>query len=651
MNPSSSEQFDRHGAWRSETARKLREMSTWLVAHELADSALSGRLEHIADGLGSDRVVVAFVAEFSRGKSELINAIFFAQHGRRIVPASAGRTTMCPTELAYDAGEPCSVRLLPIETRLDSRALADWRATPDAWRRFPLDLADPAQMAQTLETVSQVRRVSPGMARDLGFWNDDTPDDNPMTGSDGMVEVPMWRHALVNIDHPLLRQGLVVLDTPGLNAVGAEPELTVNLLSEAHATVFLLAADAGVTRSDLGLWREHLAPAAGQSEVRSRVVVLNKIDVLWDGMLTPQQIQAQTDRQRTTSAALLGVPVGRVIPVSAQKGLLARINNDAAMLQASGLPILEDVLIHGIVDRRHAILRGAVAAAVVRMRSDAARTLTMRRREIDDQMLELRSLRGKNANVIAGMRTRVEQEQQEFDASDKRVQALRMVHRRMRQEAVALLRGKTPAPEFVALLAGLGSGVMKLNARRGYQQAFAQVAERVSQAQRMALEMHAMLEASFRQLNAEHGFSLQVPPPPALGPHERELAAIGETHLHYVGVGNALRLAQPDFAGRLVRALASRVQVVLDDAATELEGWSRAAAAPVDSQLKERRQGFVRRIEAIDRIQQAASGLGERMAELEQQVEDLATLEASVAAWAQHFETPAARNAPATSAA
>ena len=129
------------------------------------------------------------------------------------------------------------------------------------------------------------------------------------------------------------------------------------------------------------------------------------------------------------------------------------------------------------------------------------------------------------------------------------------------------------------------------------------------------------------------------------------MAGIGETHLHYVGVGNALRLAQPDFAGRLVRALASRVQVVLDDAATELEGWSRAAAAPVDSQLKERRQGFVRRIEAIDRIQNAASGLGERMAELEQQVEDLAMLEASVAGWAQHFEAPAARNATATSAA
>ena len=43
----------------------------------------------------------------------------------------------------------------------------------------------------------------------------------------GRVEVPAWRHALINYPHPLLKQGLVVLDTPGLNAIGAEPELTL----------------------------------------------------------------------------------------------------------------------------------------------------------------------------------------------------------------------------------------------------------------------------------------------------------------------------------------------------------------------------------------------------------------------------------------
>jgi len=62
----------------------------------------------------------------------------------------------------------------------------------------------------------------------------------------GRVEVPQWRHALINYPHPLLKQGLVVLDTPGLNAIGAEPELTLSLLPSAHATVFILGADTAV---------------------------------------------------------------------------------------------------------------------------------------------------------------------------------------------------------------------------------------------------------------------------------------------------------------------------------------------------------------------------------------------------------------------
>ena len=46
-------------------------------------------------------------------------------------------------------------------------------------------------------------------------------------------------------------------------------------------------------------------------------------------------------------------------------------------------------------------------------------------------MLELRSLRGKNASVIDAMRGRIEVEQQEFEASTTKIQAVRAVHMKM----------------------------------------------------------------------------------------------------------------------------------------------------------------------------------------------------------------------------
>ncbi len=74
------------------------------------------------------------MAEFSRGKTELINAIFFSDFGRRLLPSTAGRTTMCPTELFYDqqAGQSY-VRLLPIETRLQDTSIRDLKRKPALW--------------------------------------------------------------------------------------------------------------------------------------------------------------------------------------------------------------------------------------------------------------------------------------------------------------------------------------------------------------------------------------------------------------------------------------------------------------------------------------------------------------------------------------
>ena len=89
----------------------------------------------------ADKLVVAFVAEFSRGKSELINAIFFADFGQRLLPSSAGRTTMCPTELLYDAGRPPSIRLLPIETRQKEATVSEYKNYADEWVTIPLDLS------------------------------------------------------------------------------------------------------------------------------------------------------------------------------------------------------------------------------------------------------------------------------------------------------------------------------------------------------------------------------------------------------------------------------------------------------------------------------------------------------------------------------
>ena len=201
----------------------------------------------------------------------------------------------------------------------------------------------------------------------------------------------------------------MVLDTPGLNAIGAEPELTVNLIPQAQAVVFILAADTGVTKSDLGIWREHVATMQDSSS--SRFVVLNKIDALWDELSTPAQIEAQIARQCADTARTLALHDDQVLALSAQKGLLARVRG-VRPLTDNRLPHFEDLL-------GQRVLGGATPCCTTpsnrRGPCQAGRNTWPCAGASADQTIELNGLRGRY-QVIHQMRLRIEQKA-DFDRS------------------------------------------------------------------------------------------------------------------------------------------------------------------------------------------------------------------------------------------
>ena len=606
--------FDQHSRWRRSFSVELQRLSDWLQSRDLLNAAVDEHIEKLRRRVKDDKVLVAFVAEFSRGKSELINAIFFAEYGRRIMPASAGRTTMCPTELGYDPEIPPSLKLLPIETRLANRSLADWRDHPDEWVSVQLDLADPDGLAASMARVADVSRVTTDQASALGFWQGQDAADKMVVGPDGLVEVPKWRHALINIAHPILKQGLVILDTPGLNAIGAEPELTVSLLPQAHSIVFILGADTGVTQSDLRIWQEHLAPSGATS--LNRLVVLNKIDTLWDELSSQESIRDQIDRQILGSAATLGLGASQVLAVSAQKGLVAKINGDAELLAASQLPKFEDVLVQGVVGKRRELLQASVQSGLSDLVAQVGRLTMGRNRDLTEQIQELESLRGKNTTVIKHMRLRIEQEQTEFESGGPRIQAVRSVHMKLLRSLFDTLSEAAVRKEVTTLIHRLKEPGLKLGVRKTYAETFDGLRSIVNAGSKLADDINGMLTASFTLLNAELGFTLQVPTRPELHKYLDELSEIEQSHLQYLSVGNLFKLAQPDFCERLGRALLGRLRVVFESATNDLELWNRTAANMLDGQLRDRRRNFARRIEAVARIQDAAGGLDERMSEL-----------------------------------
>src|SRR5581483_9676861 len=121
------------------------------------------------------------------------------------------------------------------------------------------------------------------------------------------------------------------------------------------------AADAGVTKTDIEVWRNHLVGDESAS-AQGRLVVLNKIDGLWDALKSDAEIAAEIDRQARSSAELLGVPGAQVFPVSAQKALVAKINGDDALLARSRLGALENALSVNLIPAKREIVGAATQA-------------------------------------------------------------------------------------------------------------------------------------------------------------------------------------------------------------------------------------------------------------------------------------------------
>ncbi len=608
--------LDALASWRSQLDRQLGEVGRLLAEHQLLDDADLAAVAALRERLAADKLVVAFVAEFSRGKSELINAIFFADAGRRVLPATPGRTTMCPVELRHDDGQPPRLSLLPVETRLRGLALAELRGRDEPWQHVPLDPRDSRSLAQALAAVTRTQRVSVEQAAALGLWDASLPDDNPPRGIDGLVEVPAWRHAIINYPHPLLERGLVVIDTPGLNAIGAEPELTLGLLPSTHAVVFVLAADTGVTRSDLAVWREHLGAASLE-----RFVVLNKIDTLTDPLTAPAEVAAQIEQQRLLAASTLEVPLRRVFALSARDALAARVERggDAAALDASRLPPLERALAAELLPRRRELLAQSVLALMAQLRHGGLRRLADRRRQVAEQLLELRGLRGKSGAKLRLMVERGDAEAADFERCTARLLALRTVQTRLLRQVSTLLGSDRLRTELAAMLSAAGSLPFHLGGRSAFRALMQRLRAAVDAAESEADELRQMLDASFVQLNTEFGFAFALGPAPSLAHYRNELGLIEENYGRYFGFGQAWRMAAPGFAEQFRRMLLAKLRVVFENATGEVEMWSKAAAGQVELQLRERRRGFAHRRDALQRVQAAAGELEQRIAEVQQQ--------------------------------
>ena len=607
------DQFEAYSLWRTNVITALAQYRDALATTDLDDASSDQRLAHAVTRLADDKLTIAFVAEFSRGKSELINALFFAGYGQRVLPSSAGRTTMCPTELLYDETMPPCIRLLPIETRADTRSVSDYKGEAKVWSVLPLDIASGDGLLDAFKQVSLTKRVSVDDAKRYGLYSELDADMALAVDHDGMVEISCWRHAIVNFPHPLFKQGLVVIDTPGLNAIGTEPELTLNLIPQAHAVLFILAADTGVTKSDVDIWRQHIVDTGA-----GRMVVLNKIDSMWDELRTADEIDQEIAKQVRSVARTLDLTENQIFPVSAQKGLVGKINRDAKLLWRSRLPALEHALSAELIPSKQDIIRHQLRVDTSELVASKQALLAARSRNVVEQLIELKSLRGKNQTIVEHMMKRIDMEKKEFDASLFKLQATRAVFTRLSAEVFTHL-GMSKLKQDVANTGDvMARSKFSIGLRDAIKQFFQHTQHNLTVSGSKINEITTMMAVMYQQFSTEHGLALSKPMPFSLDKYCHDLNMIEAIYQKQFGTAAILTTPQLVLMQKFFDSIMSRVQQCFLHANRDVDAWLKAVMAPLEAQIGEHKRQLKRRKQSIERIHDAATALEENVLLLEQ---------------------------------
>ncbi|HEX6733444.1 MAG TPA: GTPase, partial [Azonexus sp.] len=391
---------------------------------------------------------------------------------------------------------------------------------------------------------------------------------------------------------------------------------TLSLLPNAHAVLFILGADTGVTQSDMAIWRDHIC--AGGTARRGRLVVLNKIDGQWDELKTPEEIDAEIKRQVETSASLLSLPASQVFPVSAQKGLVAKITGDDALLERCRLPLLETALSEELIPAKRDIVCDNTDNEFGDVSRRVRGLLDSRLLGLREQLTELTELRGKNKGVVEYMMGKVRAEKDEFESGLQRYYAVRSVFSTLTNKlfghlGLDTLRHLTHETREAMLEAAFSKTLSDAMGRF-----FGRSREALVRSNQEIAEILAMMDAVYKRFAVEHGLKLGAPTAFSLLRYEKELDRLQawcDGHLNTMV--SLLTHDKKNITQKFFEEVAVQVRRAFEHANRDAEIWLRAIMAPMETQVREHQIQLKRRLESIKRIHQATDTLEDRIAELD----------------------------------
>jgi hypothetical protein len=598
-----------HAKWRSRAVRAVHDLRAWLRASAAGTPDTDARLRRALASIESDQLTIAVAGTDQRGKTELINALFFADFGRRLLPVTAP-AERCPLEIQWQLGDgDACLRLLPIDDPDCTEPLAALKAIPERWVRLPLHPQEPEQVNAALAEVYRTKALSPTQASRLGLSVVDT--------SAVIREVPCWRYALLSIPHPLLKKGLVLLDLPGLAATARDPALHRELMARTDALLMTIAADRGLEAEDLGLWHEHLCHA--DPAPKATLVALTRKDLLLVDHANGGA--GHTALVRATANAL-GVDRAAVHLVSARDGLAAKIADKPARLRASGIDTLESALGGLITSARRRACRAVIEDNAGELLRTAVATLERRTADTVARIEDLQELDARSTGLVAQSLECIRRDEQDYVRGVQLLQQAQSRLSGLARGAPGLLRTTVVEQRITQARQELHASWHTAGLRRSMRSLFDELRCIVARACTDTAVIAGQVQATYTAMRREAGIAVDPPPPFAAGGYRVEMDLLHAEALRFIRGAELVLTPRGVAIGRFERRLVRRAMLPFEHLRADWDQWLQRAFAPLVAEVERRKARAERRLSRYQRIKATREDAkGERAALMRERVE------------------------------
>ena len=185
---------------------------------------ISAFLHNLSEKVGREAFKILVIGEFKNGKSTFINAML----GEKVLPEDALPCTAVISEVVYGRKGVTMYFQNPLPENISDRISSEVKAHIRAHRR--------GGVPELEMTFSDLKNCVTIPQDEL---NDDGRDDNER-GAEALGKMP-YDHAVIRYPLAILKDGVEIIDTPGLNENQAREKTTMNYLKNADAIIFMFS--------------------------------------------------------------------------------------------------------------------------------------------------------------------------------------------------------------------------------------------------------------------------------------------------------------------------------------------------------------------------------------------------------------------------